>query len=247
MGGHLASRKFLPVNISLNSSGLSGRLSAFYRAEAVKQISIKELSKKIDKKNCAYQNILVIGGSRGIGEITAKLLSFRNANLKITYNKGLNDADRITNEINEFGFRATSSYLNILDFKLLENFININEHFDQIYFYASPRIKNSRNKIFDYDLYENYNEYYIKPLIKLTKILSKIKNKKSKIFFPSTIFIDEEKNNSFKEYQASKLLGELIGENINSKFENISIFSSRLPRLLTDQTAKIDGLILRTA
>ena len=131
-------------------------------------------------------------GSRGIGEITAKLLSFRNANLKINYNKGLNDADRISNEINEFGFKATCSYLNILDFKLLESFINKNEHFDQIYFYASPRIKNSRNKIFDFDLYENYNKYYIKPLIKLTKILSKIKIKKVK-FFPSTIFIDEEK------------------------------------------------------
>ncbi len=239
-----ASRKFLPVNISLNSSGLSGSLSAFYREEPVKQISIKELSKKIDKKNLSPQNILVIGGSRGIGEITAKLLSFRNANLKITYNKGLNDADRITNEINEFGFKATNSYLNILDSELLEKFFNTNEHFDQIYFYASPRIRNSRNKIFDYDLYENYNKYYIKPLIKLSKILSKIKNKKSKVFFPSTIFIDEAKNNSFKEYQASKLLGELIGEDINSKFENIFIFSSRLPRLLTDQTSKIDGLIM---
>lgn len=35
---------------------------------------------------------------------------------------------------------------------------------------------------------------------------------------------NEEKNNSFKEYQSSKLLGDLIEENINSKFENILFF-----------------------
>ncbi len=239
-----ASRKFLPVKISFNSSGLSGNLSAFYREEPIKQMSIKELSKKIEKKNLPPQNILVIGGSRGIGEITAKLLSFRNAKIKITYNKGLNDADRITNEINEFGFSASFSHLNILDLELLENFFDVNVHFDQIYFYASPRIKNSTKKIFDYDLYENYNKYYIKPLIKISQIIGKTKNKKSKIFFPSTIFISEEKNNSFMEYQASKLLGELIGKNINNNSENIFIFYSRLPRLLTDQTSKIKDLTI---
>lgn len=239
-----ASKKFLPVNIYVTSSGLRGTLNAFYREEPIQQIGIKELSEKVEKKIFLPKNVLIIGGSRGLGEITAKLLSFRNANLKLTYNKGVNDADRIAKEIIKFGHKASCSYLNILELDLLDKFINENERFDQIYFYASPRIKNSNKTIFDFNLYENYNKYYIKPLIKLAEILGKNKIKKSKIFYPSTIFLDEDKNNSFQEYQASKLLGELITENINEKFENISILSSRLPRLLTDQTSKINNALI---
>ena len=239
-----ASRRILPVSIAFRSPGLRGSLKAFYREEPIEQLSIKDLSKKINKKNLSSQNILIIGGSRGIGEITAKLLSFRNANLTLTYNNGLNDVDRIVNEIIEYGCRASFSYLNVLDFDTIDKFFNNNKYFDQIYYYASPRIKDTKNTLFDYDLYENYNKYYIKPLIKLSEILSKNKNKKCKIFYPSTIFLDEDKNNSFTEYQASKLLGEFISRNIEDQYENISVLISRLPRLLTDQTSKTNKLLI---
>ena len=59
------------------------------------KISHKILTKKFSKKNC-----LVVGGSRGIGELFVKILFYLDANCLVTYNKSKESVERLKNEIN---------------------------------------------------------------------------------------------------------------------------------------------------
>ncbi len=238
------SRKFLPINIIFKSSGLEGSLSTFYREELVDQLSIQQLKTKVKIKEFSVKNILVIGGSRGLGELTAKLLSMRKANLTLTFNKGNKDANRIVKDIIDSGGKAKCAHLNVLNLDTIDEFIKSHFQFDQIYVYASPRIKESTKCIFDFELFEKYNSFYVKTLLKLVEAVSKNKSKQVNIFYPSTIFLDEEINSAFSEYTSSKLLGETIGRNISKKYSNIKIISSRLPRMLTDQTSKVNSSLI---
>ena len=59
------------------------------------------------------QSALIIGGSRGIGEVTAKILAAGGANVLITYNKGKNDAEKVVSDINSHGGVAAMLHYDI--------------------------------------------------------------------------------------------------------------------------------------
>ena len=238
------SKKFLPININFESSGLTGSIKAFYRDSPIKQKSIKELRTIINKKSYLPQNILVIGGTRGIGELVTKLLILREANITFTFAKGKKDAIRVSEEIKNYNHKANFYNLDILDSSQLKNFLISSQKFDQIYIFASPRIKESQKYFFDNELYEKYNSYYVKPILDIAETLKLSNNSLTRIFYPSTIFLDKENHKSFLEYKASKYLGEIICKDITEKNSKIEIISSRLPMILTDQTSKVNKSII---
>ena len=108
------------------------------------------------------------------------------------------------------------------------------KNFNQIFYFASPKIKENKLSDIDQDLYEEYFEYYVNGLKKIydSKFLEDIK----KIFYPSTIFLDEN-NKNYREY----CLAKKNGEDFCDLFEklNISVLKPRLPKFLTDQTNSI--------
>ena len=93
--------RFGLIDLNINASNIQGRIKAFLRPKPQKQPTFKEIKEKYGSNNLEGRHALIIGGSRGIGEITAKYFAANGAKVSITYNSGIKDADRIVQEIKE--------------------------------------------------------------------------------------------------------------------------------------------------
>ena len=132
-------------------------------------------------------------------------------------------------------FLYNSNIKKVCDLKLL-SFSNIDKNLlkrdlkiikpDFIFYFFSPKILNGNTKkILDY-----YKYSYIDIPINIFKILSKYKNK-FKIFYPSTIFINQPKRYKYlKSYIDTKKMAEQI---FKKKIYKKSFFIKRLPMLKT--------------
>ena len=76
----------------------------------------------------------------------------------------------------------------------------------------------------------------------MLKIIERVSENKTKIFFPSTIYIDQ-KNKNFSEYIEAKKKAENLCNSINKKNNlKYSILYEKLPRILTRQSSSFYDL-----
>lgn len=204
------------------SNNLVGTLEAYYRPKPIIQ---KNISDDIDNSQFSNCNICIIGGSRGIGEIIAKIYNKGGAEVTITYNKSEKEAKNIQNETNN---KIKIININIeLDLNKFEN-----HTFTHLFYMVTPSIKNTNT--FDLDLYEKYYYYYVKKFEEYVNYFCKNNNTLKYIFYPSSISIGQ---NIYKEYNICKEIGEkLINLKLSKKYNNIKFDIHRFPRLLTNQT-----------
>ena len=194
-----------------------------------------QIRKKVKKDEFNNQRALIIGGSRGLGEVTAKLLASGSAEVRLTYFKGENDADQIVKEINSNGGTADCFHYDVRDpdedyfYRKLNNWSPTH-----LYFFATPFIFSGTKGVFSENLYIQFSEYYVSGFIKIMNLLKHLGLKS--VFYPSTVAIDELPHN-MAEYVSAKIAGEMICKYYEKN--NINIYRPRLPRLDTDQTANI--------
>jgi hypothetical protein len=77
--------RFRSLQIDTSGSGAAGRLDAFSRPALPSQPGKTEISVRITGSPFAGQRSLVIGGSRGLGEVTAKIVAAGGGRPVITY------------------------------------------------------------------------------------------------------------------------------------------------------------------
>ncbi len=77
--------RFSLVAISVKNELCDGSIDAIFRPEAVKQQTFQTIRKFVCADEFKGQNALIVGGSRGIGEITAKLVAAGGGNPVITF------------------------------------------------------------------------------------------------------------------------------------------------------------------
>ena len=154
-------------------------------------VKLNEASKKIlNEVNLIKENILIIGGSSGIGNDLLKLF-LNNKKIKIisTYYK---------NKINEKRNNLIVKRLNIeTDLAVIYDII---KKFSPIIIYYFPTPKIIFKSINDRNLIEQYKKYYIYIPIKIIKFAD---NFHSKFFYPSTTY-----NNALSPYSLIKLKAE---------------------------------------
>lgn len=228
--------KFSIVNLSVEGPTLYGELLTIFRPQVVRQPSIGNIADEISPSCFRNLRALIIGGSRGIGETTAKMIAAGGGSPIITYHRGKSEADAICKEINEAGFFCQSTQMSIDDIESGD--VLDMEDFNTIFYYPSPKILGSN--VFDKELFANFCYYYVEQFSALmARIKSKSKNK-TIVFFPSTVAIDE-KTPGLTEYIMAKGAGEYLSETINKELRNIHIYIKRLPRLQTDQTLNLQN------
>jgi FkbH-like protein len=220
------------LNLTINGI-YDGEINAVLRPERIKQLSIKN----IQMTGTEFNNInaLVLGGSRGIGELTTKILIAGGASVTFTYNNGITESKDLIDEINSVSIekKCKSFKFNLLTDELD---INILKKYDIIFYYITPKILPTDN-ILNTELLHKFNTFYNEKYYNLLLKLSNI-NKEFQVFIPSTVFIDEY-NTHFKEYIFSKSLSEYISKYIENNFKNIKINKIRLKKMNTDQTQSI--------
>src|ERR1700722_1375711 len=91
--------RFRSLQIEVSGSGISGRLDAFARLPPTAQPDMAAISARVTKGAFAGQRVLIIGGSRGLGEVTARIVAAGGGHPIITYRESRHEAERVAAEI----------------------------------------------------------------------------------------------------------------------------------------------------
>lgn len=231
-----------PMKISVRSSIMEGHIQAFIRPTPVIQLPFSQISdftkNSIDLSN-TYS--VIIGGSRGLGEVTSKIIASYGGRVLVTYNKGQNEAINICEDINSNAQAdlAVPVHLNMEDPRTLLDYVTTKGiQIDSIYYFATPKIKGSSSIELDRDLLGTYNLFYTIYFSRLLKLLEINVTNSIKIYYPSTVFIDEG-NENLMEYVLAKKNAEVYISYVNRRLRNIDVLVDRLGRLNTDQNNSV--------
>ena len=225
--------RYRTLELAVNGSTLSALVQVVFRPSSKVSQSIIEMDKKVTKGEFKNVNALIVGGSRGLGEIVAKLIASGGGKSVITFNTGVKEATCLKNEITKYGETCDIVQLSV---GINNNILDHYKGFNQLYYFATPKIFGKRSFGFDETLLSTFLQVYIKEFeIVCDKILKQTEH--LDVFYPSSIAI-EKPLAGLAEYIAAKIKGEQLCEALNKK-NNITVFCPRLPRIDTDQTLSL--------
>ncbi len=231
--------RFSLINLKVTAPFMQGTIGAFLRPAPKAQVNFKSLSSEVKAGEFAGQKALIVGGSRGLGEVTAKLLAAGGAEVKITYAVGSEDAGRVVEEINENGGSAGLLHLNVLEVpEDLAERLGGGWSPTHLYYYATSYIAIGAKGVFSPDIFRQFSDYYIGGFVKTFQALQNIDLSLQKIFYPSSVFVDERPSN-MGEYAASKMAAELVCTYLEEDTPELVIHKPRLPKFATDQTLSL--------
>lgn len=227
-----------PLRIQVSGGGISGSLDAFVRPAPVMQATMGDVGALVAPHSCLGQIALIVGGSRGLGELTAKIVAAAGGEAIITYKQGQEDALRVAAEIQAGGGRCRVLEMDVMnpDHALAQ--LSAGELPTHCYYFASSRIEPQQGLLFDQKLYASFSRIYVEAFGHLISELTRILPDGWCAFYPSTVFIDEAPR-EFGEYIIAKAAGEALCAHLNQIQRGGAIVSRRLPRMLTDQTAGV--------
>ena len=214
--------------LSVEGPGARGEIRAFLRPAPRAQVEIGELAKQVEAGEFSNQKALVIGGSRGLGEVVAKLLAVGGADVTITWHRGKADAESVAGEIVRAGGRCGVAHFDVNR----PMFVDSDKPFTHLYYFATPHITADKSVAFSAERFEQYCQYYVTNFA-LTLLMAG-RDQELTVFYPSTIFLDKGRLNT-TEYCAAKAAGEEVCKQMMRRFPEWRIYAPRLPRMATDQ------------
>ena len=225
--------------MDVEAPGMKGRIKTFFRPQPQGQAAFTDICREVDSEEFSAQRALIIGGSRGLGEVTAKLLAAGGAEVIITYHQGEQDAQRIVAEIAAQGATADCFRLNVLDpsHGLLSKVENHSKPL-YLYYFATPFIFGAAKGKFSSGRFTTFCEYYVKGLLRIVQSMAAPSSGLQKVFYPSTAAI-EELPLDMGEYAAAKMAGEVLCDFLQKTHPELAIHKPRLPRIATDQTVSL--------
>jgi NAD(P)-dependent dehydrogenase (short-subunit alcohol dehydrogenase family) len=229
---------YAPLKLAANGAGMSANLTTFMRPAPVAQPSVQTLASIVEAGTFDGQHALIIGGSRGLGELVAKLVAVGGGNAIITYANGRRDAERVANEITSDGGRCNILHLDVTDRESIAKRLNDIPRPTHLYYFATPRIFAQRSGVFDDALYRSFQRIYVDGFETVVKTLSQGLTGRLFVYYPSTVYVDQQPAH-FAEYAAAKRDAEALCKELGTNDGNIRILLNRLPPLQTDQTASL--------
>lgn len=230
--------RFRIFNIGFDGA-LGGTLKAFLRPPPQAQPTVRDLSSSLEPEEFKGTRSLVIGGSRGLGEVTAKILAAGGGAVTVTYAAGHDDASAIRNEINSFGHGTCEIKLLDLTAAPCSSLAIDWKSLDFVFYFATPRIFRKKSNLFDLGVFQEFLDFYIKELYELCVFLeTTLDHKRIRIYVPSSVYIAE-RPRGMAEYAMAKSASEILVQEINRTFKKVYVLDTRLPRLSTDQTTTV--------
>jgi len=227
--------RFTFAQIAFSFPNLSGSLQAFLRPDQVQQPSCRDLAKLVKNREFSHLHALVVGGSRGIGEVTAKLLAAGGADVHLTYSRGKKDAEQVCQEISATGGKCSSFRYDALDADSTP--VNFDGEWspNAIFYYPTPPIFQGNSDSFSPDLFKQFNDFYVNGFLTL---LERLPEQDMTILYPSSVAVDEIPQD-MGEYASAKAAGETMCAFLSATKKHLTIHCPRLPRLHTDQTVSL--------
>lgn len=221
---------------------ISGEVQAFERARPQPQPTAQDLAGQVDARRFSGLRAVVVGGSRGLGELTAKLLGVGGADVTLTFASGQADAQAVADSINAVARGRAEIRRCDLEADADLAALSRPRPPDAVYFFATPRIYRKGSAVFDREAFDQFADFYLARFAALCLSLEQAAGDGPvRVYLPSTVFIDE-RPKGLTAYAMVKAAAEVLAEDLNRSLRKVRIVHSRLPRLATDQTAGTRGL-----
>jgi len=223
------------ITLSVEGGGMTGTVNAFMRPPPVTQAGMAVVKHHVSGMPFKNMRALVVGGSRGLGEISAKIIAAGGGETAITYLRGKEDAEFVAEDILHYG--GTCKVLQMDVSKpdtALQSLIQENWRPTHVLYFATPHISNRPGD-------GNHNEFgniYSGGLIKVVKALQDKSSEALTLFYPSSIYVVETPT-GLADYAAAKAQGESTAENLTKDRPNLNVIIERLKPLATDQSASL--------
>ncbi|MHC4470414.1 MAG: SDR family NAD(P)-dependent oxidoreductase [Planctomycetota bacterium] len=224
------------LDIALTAGGASGSIRCFVRPAPTMQPSVAEIAHLVEPGEFAEQSAMVIGGSRGLGEVTAKLIAAGGGEVALSYHRGAEDAEAIVREIEAHGGRATAFHYDLAVAGDIA--VDLAAPITHLYHFAAPRIRSGPPDGFDGKLYERYLRFFAAGLRETFFRTRGVAASNLVFVNPSTVFLDEPEP-GFEEYAAAKAAAEAVVDGLRSRFPQVRFMNARLPRVETDQAQSL--------
>lgn len=215
------------VEIVFDGAGARGKARALFRPPPQAQATYADAAKSVTASEFQSWRALVVGGSRGLGEVAAKLITAGGGNVCLTYAIGADDARKICDELRSEGREAHAVRLDVTEAELPM----LPWQPTHLLYFATPQIPTDRGENFSMSHFNRLCLYYVEGF---HRVVTRIPSLTS-VLYPSTIYLDEYKP-QLAAYCAAKAAGEVMCRHLTGTRR---IHVPRLPRLSTDQTTGI--------
>ena len=227
----VASASFVKIRVA--GGGLAGVVDAFVRPPPQEQASFADVQARVTPGESAGQRAIVVGGSRGLGEVTAKLVAAGGAAVTLTYHAGRADAERVAAEIVAGGGRCDVARCDVgvaADVAALAALRPT-----QLYYFASPKIFVKRAGPYDRDLHARFAAVYVDAFRNVVEACRRRdQSMPLRVFLPSTSALDQPVKN-LEEYADAKAAAEACAAEL-ARHGQVETIVRRLPRIATDQS-----------
>jgi len=242
-----AHARFLRLDMAVQGARIGGSVSAFVRPPPQQQPEIAHVATRVGRGEFAESAAVVVGGSRGLGETTAKILAAGGASVTITYHRGHADAARVAQEIRNWGGACASVQLDALRPERAFRAVFAGRSPPRtIYYFATPQIFARWRGLFSRNLLRTFIDHYVAGFAAVVDAASEHGAAKLRVFFPSSVLLDDS-GREFAEYRVAKRAGEDLCAFYNRFSDKVEILTERLPRTRTDQTSTLVALPARDA
>jgi hypothetical protein len=234
-----ANKRFSKLELSIAAPRVRGTIEAFFRPPPVRQLDMAEAARLVAPSEFEGRRALVIGGSRGLGEVTAKLVAAGGGDVRITYQTGRDDAERVVSEIQAAGGRAACFPYDVL---APERGLDLGSFRpSHLYYFATKVISFGDRQAFSPALFRAYCAYYVDGFAAAVELAAKAAGGLLEVLYPSSVFVDRTEPGA-AEYAAAKAAGEIVGAHLAARIDGLRIASPRLVKVRTDQTASLGPL-----
>ena len=228
--------RFRQLRIGVSGLGLEGQVKAFARLPSTSQASMQELSTRVGPHEFQGQRALVVGGSRGLGELTAKIIAAGGGVPVITYAAGEADAERVVEEITASGGRCERRKYDIAS-PAEEQLATLSAPVSHAYYFASCQIFRRRTQAFSRELLDEFMAYYVDGFYRLCTALRAASPSACGVL--SLFDRAGRAPTRHDRVRMAKVAGEILCADLSRVWPDVRIFVRRLPRVPTDQTSSL--------
>ncbi|MFL5844091.1 MAG: MaoC/PaaZ C-terminal domain-containing protein [Solirubrobacteraceae bacterium] len=220
------------VELEFEGPGWDAGAQVVLRDPPVRQVSRERAAELVGAGEFAGVRVVVVGGSRGLGEAATRLLLAGGATCLVTYRLGREDAERAIDGAAD-GQAAVLAYDAAAPdpqaLRRIEDFAPT-----AVAYFATPPIPRRLGVPWDQALYSSLEAVYVDGFARLCEVLrdSPLRT----VLYPSTAYLDEPAP-GFDEYVAAKTAGEALAGAIADRPGGPAVHVERLSAVATDQTA----------
>jgi hypothetical protein len=233
-----ADDRYRLVRMEVSGPGVRGVVDAFVRPEPFEPLTMAEAAELVRPNEFAGRRALIVGGSRGLGAVTAKLLAAGGADVTITYASGSSEAAAICRAVAAQGHGTCNAMVLDVLKQITDQLANVPWRPTHIYYFATPRIFLQKKPEFDRETFDRFADYYVDSFNAICTHFALAGTEPVAVLYPSSLAVTD-RPPGLTEYAMAKAAGELLCTDLMRLHPNLHIAVERLPRILTDQTATV--------